>query len=103
MIIEPEELQKQLAEVSCLTDDLNKLTRRLSVTAQAAVQTGKDTSLAYAYNTLILRRLQKSIDMFGLILETLGSAPAQSTLSDNLLMLAPQSHLNSCVEPPQAV
>lgn len=95
MIVEIDELQRQQADISCLTDDLIKTARKLSTVAQTTAQSGVDTSLAYAYNTLTIRRLQKTIDMFSLILETLGTPVALANVSDNVLKLQPQLHSDS--------
>jgi hypothetical protein len=101
MIIERELLHKQCGQVSCLTDDLIKLTRKLSTTGLRSSEIGVDTSLAYAFNTLAINRLQKSIEMFSLILEMLMSSiplDASSSNPDNILVLATPSHSDPSVD-----
>jgi hypothetical protein len=98
MIVEQDELLKQCADISCLTDELNKLLRKLSASTLTSSQNGHDISLAYAYNTLALRRLQRTIDTFSLVIETMGSPAALSSVSDNILMLQSQSRSNPCVD-----
>jgi hypothetical protein len=70
MEIEQGMLRNQSSQISCLTDDLIRITRKLSSVASCAGSV-RDPGLAYAFNTLLCHRLEKSVAMFGIILEML--------------------------------
>lgn len=96
MTIEREILKNQSAQISCMTDDLNKLTRKIS-TAISRITDSTTNDAIYGINAMLIHFLSKSISIFALILDSLpenvaSSLTAPDAVPDNLVTLAQSPH-----------
>lgn len=100
MEIEQGMLRSQSSQISCLTDDLIRITRKLSSVTCTASGSMSNPALAFAFNTLLSHRLERSVAMFSIILEmVLASIPAEpETVPDNIVTLQQQPHSSPSVD-----
>lgn len=100
MNIEIKELHNQCSHISCLTDDLTKLTRSLTSTALRASERSKESGTIYGLNSLLINILTRTLQtltlIYGLVNELAGPDLGHvENAPDNLVALAPQFHSNS--------
>jgi hypothetical protein len=92
MRIERQELVRQSAQISCLTDDLIKLARKLSSTTSRCLDNAEGAPVVFGFNALLIYYLTKSIAAFQVILEGLlglVTDPMEPVSADNTVLLQP--------------
>lgn len=100
MEIEQGMLRNQSSQISCLTDDLIRIVRKLSAVTCTSSGSMSNPALAFAFNTLLLHRLERSVAMFSIILEmVLASVPTEpETVPDNIVALQQSPRSDSAVD-----
>lgn len=100
-------LHNQCSQISCLTDELTKLTRKLTTLTSRASERGQDTDIVFGFNIVLISTLTRTIQTLVVVLDLLLGVAGPEMMAaetapdsrpnvwpDNLVELQSQFHSN---------